>query len=80
MIDIKHKKCKTFNCDIFSSKKYKGYCLRCFIQTFPNSKIIRDYGTREAKVTNFIKKEFINLNITYDKQIQGGCSKNRPDI
>ena len=80
MIDIKNKKCKTINCDLRIQKKYKGYCLRCFIYTFPESKIIRDYGTREAKVTEFIKKEFNHLNITYNKQIQGGCSQNRPDI
>jgi uncharacterized protein YajQ (UPF0234 family) len=80
MIDVTHKKCKTFNCDIRPNKKFKGYCLRCFIHNFPDSKIIRDYGTREAKVTEFIKKEFKELNITYNKQIQGGCSQNRPDI
>jgi hypothetical protein len=80
MVEIRSKKCKTPLCDIQVKNKFKGYCLRCFIHTFPESKIIRDYGTREAKVTNFIKCEFSNLNITYNKQIQGGCSQNRPDI
>ena len=80
MIDINHKKCKTPLCDIIIGKKFKGYCLRCFIHIFPESKIIRDYGTREAKVTEFIKKEFKDLNIIYNKQIQGGCSDHRPDI
>ena len=49
------------------------------MRLIPESKIIRDYGTRESKVTEFIKKEFSNLNITYNKTIDGGCSKNRPD-
>ena len=80
MIDICNKKCKTNLCNIQVQNKYKGYCLRCFIHNFPESKIIRDYGTREAKVTEFIKKEFSDLNITYNKTIDGGCSKNRPDI
>ena len=80
MIDIKNKKCKTSLCDIRSGNKYKGYCLRCFINVYPESKIIRDYGTREAKVTEFIKQEFKDLNIIYNKQIQGGCSDHRPDI
>ncbi len=80
MFNIKSKRCKTYNCNLFIKKKFKGYCLRCFIYKFPESKIIRDYGTREAKVTEFIKKEFKNLNITYNKTIDGGCSKNRPDI
>jgi hypothetical protein len=81
MVDVLHKKCKTSLCDIqITNKHYKGYCLRCFIHNFPNSKIIRDYGTREAKVTEFIKQEFKELNITYNKQIEGGCSDHRPDI
>ena len=80
MIDIINKRCKTHLCDTIIGKKYKGYCLRCFIHNFPDSKIIRDYGTREIKVTEFIKKEFNNLNIIYNKQIQGGCSDHRPDI
>ena len=81
MIDIKNKRCKTDLCDIqISNKQYTGYCLRCFIYNFPDSKIIRDYGTREAKVSEFIKESYKNLNITYNKIIDGGCSKNRPDI
>jgi hypothetical protein len=81
MIDIVHKRCKTELCDIQISNKYfKGYCLRCFIYNFPNSKLIRDYGTREAKVSDFIKETYPNLNITYNKAVEGGCSKNRPDI
>jgi hypothetical protein len=79
MIDIKSKRCKTFLCDTIIGKKFKGYCLRCFIEIYPGSKIIRDYGTKEFKVTEFIKKEFSDLNITYNKTIDGGCSKNRPD-
>ena len=80
MIDIKSKKCITFNCTIRYQNKFKGYCLRCFIYNFPDSKIIRDYGTREAKVSEFIKESYNNLNITYNKQIDGGCSNHRPDI
>ena len=80
MIDIKNKKCKTNLCNTIIQKKYKGYCLRCFIYNFPESKIIRDYGTRESKVSEFIKESYKNLNITYNKTIEGGCSKNRPDI
>jgi uncharacterized protein YajQ (UPF0234 family) len=81
MINIKDTKCKIHLCDTqVSNKQYKGYCLRCFIHNFPDSNIIRDYGTREDKVTEFIKNEFKDLNINYNKQIQGGCSQTRPDI
>ena len=80
MIDIKNNKCKTELCFTIVNKRYKGFCLRCFIYNFPDSKIIRDYGTREAKVSEFIKETYKDLNITYNKQINGGCSQHRPDI
>jgi len=80
MINVKDKKCKTNLCNTLVKNKYKGYCLRCFIYNFPDSKLIRDYGTREAKVSQFIKDTYTNLNITYNKAIDGGCSSHRPDI
>jgi hypothetical protein len=81
MINVKDNRCKTELCDIIAAKKHlKGYCLRCFIYNFPNDKLIRDYGTREAKVSEFIKEMYPNLNINYNKTIKGGCSSHRPDI
>ncbi len=81
MVDTTHKKCKTELCDIQATKKHlKGYCLRCFIYNFPNDKLVRDYGTREAKVSEFIKETYPDLNITYNKIINEGCSNHRPDI
>ena len=80
MKNILSNKCKTPACDLQITKKYNGYCLRCFIYNFPNSKLIKNYGTKESKVSEFIKKEFGDLNITYNKTIDGGCSKFRPDI
>ena len=80
MVNIKDKMCKTELCYTQIKNKYKGYCLRCFIYNFPDSKIIRDYGTREAKVSEFIKESYKDLNITYNKIIDGGCSSHRPDI
>jgi hypothetical protein len=80
MIDLTHKKCKTDLCDIRVNKRFKGYCLRCFIYNFPNDKLVRDYGTRKSKVSEFIQENYKDLNITYNKTIEGGCSKNRPYI
>ena len=80
MINVIKIKCKTELCDTQIRNKFKGYCLRCFIYNFPNDKLVRDYGTREAKVSEFIKETYKNLNITYNKIIDGGCSNHRPDI
>lgn len=79
MIDVLSKKCKTHLCNTRIENKYKGYCLRCFIYNFPESELIRNYGTKESKIVEFIKKNFKELNITYNKQT-GGCSNRRPDI
>jgi hypothetical protein len=79
MIDIRSKRCLEENCNIVpSNKKYKGYCLRCFINLFPNEKISRHYKVKENHMTDFIKANFNEEIMIFDKQT-GGCSKRRPD-
>ncbi len=80
MINVKHKNCKTYLCSTLVGKKYEGYCLRCYINTFPDKPISRNYRTKEKVVVDFIIENFKDLNIVLDKTIQGGCSKRRPDI
>jgi hypothetical protein len=80
MVDVTHKKCLEENCNIMpSNKKYKGYCLRCFVYKFPDVKISRNYKVKENHMTDFIKEHFKEEVITFDKQT-GGCSKRRPDV
>jgi len=45
---------------------------------FPNEKISRNYKVKENHMTDFIKSEFKNEVMVFDKQT-GGCSKRRPD-
>jgi hypothetical protein len=79
MVNIKSKRCKEKNCDtIVHNKKYKGYCLRCFINLFPNEKVSRNYKVKENHMTDFLKEEFKEQIMVFDKQT-GGCSKRRPD-
>ena len=79
MINVKNKRCLEENCDMIpSNKKYKGYCLRCFINLFPNEKISKNYKVKENHMTDFIKEQFKDEIIIFDKQT-GGCSKRRPD-
>jgi hypothetical protein len=80
MIDVISKRCMTHLCDTFASMpKYRGYCLRCFIYTFPDEPITRNYKVKENHVTDFIKAEFPEETKIFDKTIIGGCSKRRPD-
>jgi hypothetical protein len=80
MINITHKRCKTYLCDTLSSKKYDDYCLRCYIYTFPDKPISRNYKTKEFAVVEYVKKKFPEYNWILDKIISGGCSRKRPDL
>jgi hypothetical protein len=78
MVNVITKKCVLCNDIQISNTEYKGYCLRCFIYTFPNNKISKTYKIKEDHVKNYIETEFENQFI-FDKVIDGGCSKRRPD-
>ena len=62
-----------------SNKIYKGYCLRCFVYKFPDVKISRNYKVKENHMTDFIKYQFQDQDMTFDKQTSG-CSRRRPDV
>jgi hypothetical protein len=79
MIDVKSKICKTHLCSTLVKNKYEGYCLRCYIYTFPDKPVSRNYKTKETTVVDFIKENFSSQDITTDRTIQGGCSRRRPD-
>lgn len=79
MIDVINERCLEENCDIIAKvTKYKGFCLRCFINKFPDEKISRNYKVKETHMVDFIKDQFTDQTMTFDKQT-GGCSKRRPD-
>jgi hypothetical protein len=73
--------CKSEWCStIPSNRKYKGYCLICFIHLFPEEPITRNYKTKERSVTDFIKDTFPDLSWIQDKRVLDGCSARRPDL
>lgn len=81
MINVKEKMCLTPHCRTQpSNKKYRGYCLRCFVYTFPDETLVSNYKTKEKTVVDFIKEKFEGVDWVYDKKIEGGCSMRRPDI
>jgi hypothetical protein len=81
MTNVKHILCKTYLCNTrINNKKYEGYCFRCFMYTFPDKPIARNYKTKEFSVVDYITKEFPEYAWITDKSIQGGCSKKRPDL
>ena len=80
MIDVSHKRCLTNMCQLRGTKKYEGYCLFCFINTFPDKPVTRNYKTKEKAVSDYIKEQFPDVTWVLDKKIADGCSKRRPDL
>jgi hypothetical protein len=80
MVDCIHNLCKTHLCGIRVQEKYDGYCLRCYINLFPDKPVSKNYKTKEFAVIEFIKNEFANYDWQTDKQVKEGCSKRRPDL
>ena len=81
MINVMNKRCISDGCDTQVKKnKYRGYCIRCFIYTFPSETVSRNYKTKERNVVDCIKTMFPDLDWKEDKIISCGCSKRRPDM
>ena len=72
--------CKSEWCETIKNRKYRGYCLICFIHLFPDEKVARNYKTKENSVNSYIKEKFQSVDWTCDKVVQNGCSRRRPDM
>ena len=79
MEDVVSPRCVT-GCGTRIHGKYREYCVRCFVYTFPDEPVSRNYRIKERHFTDFVKEKFPELHITYDRQIQHGCSLKRPDV
>ena len=80
MVDVTNTTCKTYLCSTRVQEKYDGYCLFCYINTFPDKPVSRNYKTKEYAVVERIKTKYPDLSWKTDKIIQDGCSKRRPDL
>lgn len=73
--------CKSEWCEITPrNKKYEGYCLRCFVNLFPDKPNTRNYKTKEKCVVDNITESFPQFTWAADKKVQDGCSLRRPDL
>jgi hypothetical protein len=81
MVNVVDKTCKNNWCDtIVKTQKYEGYCQFCYVNIFPDKPLSRNYKTKEYSVVDFVKTTFPSYDWIADKQIEGGCSKRRPDL
>ena len=72
--------CCVPSCDKYSSKKYRGHCMTCFMSLFPAETVFRNYKTKEGAVLCHIRQYFPDLIIPNDRRIDGGCSRKKPDF
>jgi hypothetical protein len=79
MINVVSKHCKTHLCSTQVNEKYDGYCLHCYMNLFPDKPVCRNYKTKEYSVVEYVKTNYTHPWIS-DKQIDGGCSRRRPDL
>ena len=79
MTNVVSKLCKLCHIQLGTANKYEDYCLRCFIYTFPDKPVTRNYKVKEKHMTDFIQSQYPNEIMTFDKRVEGGCSKRRPD-
>lgn len=92
MRDVRNPRCKVCNITRIKGTKYRGHCLVCFMNTFPDEPVARNYKVKERHVTNHLMliisshktlNQLLNDPATkpvYDKKIQGGCSSKRGDV
>jgi len=80
MVNVINKTCNSEWCSTIVREKYDGYCLHCYIHSFPDKPVARNYKTKEFAVVEYVKTEFPNVDWTADKTVNGGCSKRRPDL
>ncbi len=72
--------CKAPKCETVGNRRYKGHCLRCFVNLFPGEKNARNYKTKETAVATHLKEKFPKVTWVLDKPVKDGCSKRRPDL
>ena len=72
--------CKSEMCDAHGYEVYDGYCARCFVHLFPDKPVSRRIKTKESSVIRFIKEQLPDYSWVFDKKVDEGCSRYRPDI
>jgi hypothetical protein len=81
MINIFANRCITEHCMTIAMRpQYRGYCLPCFINTFPDEPVTRNYKTKERAVVESIMQHHPDVTWIHDRRIQDGCSRRRPDL
>lgn len=60
--------------------RYYPLCTRCYFFTHPGEKVTRNYKTKETYLKDELTDRFTDLNMIFDKKVDGGCSRRKPDV
>lgn len=73
--------CQNCHSVFIKNSRWKPYCFRCYCVLNPNVKIPRQFKLKEHYVMDALKEHYKDtLTMSFDKRIEGGCSKKRPDL
>jgi hypothetical protein len=72
--------CASHICDSRGYEQYRGYCIRCFAHMHPEEPITRRQKTKESSVIHFLNEAFPDRPWVFDRKVDNGCSRYRPDI
>ncbi len=68
-VDLHHRMCPV--CTVVRGQKHmRDHCLRCFIHTFPDEPVARNYKTKEKAVDDFLLARFPDLTLTFDRRLE----------
>lgn len=80
MVNLDHKLCKTYLCGTRAIEHYEDYCMRCFIYTYPDKPLSRNYKVKENEVVKYVLEKFKDFTWKSDQIVKDGCSLKRPDL
>lgn len=72
--------CANHLCDSRGYEQYHNFCIRCFAHLYPDEPITRRQKTKESAVIHFIKDGWPDRPWVFDRRVDNGCSRYRPDI
>lgn len=73
--------CQNCKYTLIRKNSYYPYCFSCFCVLNPDVEIPKRYKIKENYLRDRLKDEYKEtVTITFDKKVEDGCSKRRPDV
>ena len=74
MINLINPKCQSNGCNILvKNPRYKGYCMNCFFEKYPDEDKFTNYKIKENTIVNYIKQKLPDYDFVADKIGRASC-------